>query len=306
MKNYTLYIIPALIWGSTWFAITFQVGEVAPIVSVSYRFAIAGLILLILSKIRKLNLTFTKSEHAFMLLQGLFLFGFNYWLVYLAEQVLTSGLVALIFSTIIFMNIFNSRIFLKNVVPWKVYGGAVLGLVGVLMIFYEDLLSFSFSEMASIAFIQAWGAAYLASLGNIISARNQSAGLPVLQTNAIGMTYGAIAMAIVAFISGFEFSYSPKLSYSLSLIYLAVFGSVLAFGAFLSLIGRIGPSRAGYVQLVVPIIALALSTIFEEYTWTGLGFLGIGCIISGNFIVLQRGKIKQAPVLKSAKITPAG
>ncbi|MEQ8523880.1 EamA family transporter [Gracilimonas sp.] len=296
MKNIVLYLIPALIWGSTWFAITFQVGEVDSIVSVSYRFLLAGLILLGYSKIKKLNLSYTLSEHGFIFLQGLFLFGFNYWMVYLAEQTLTSGLVALIFSTMLFMNIFNSRIFLKNVIPWKVYGGAFLGLIGIVMIFYRDLLSFSFSDAASIALLQAVGASYIASLGNIISARNQSAGLPVLQTNAIGMTYGAIAMAVVALVVGYQFSYSLEFSYSLSLLYLAVFGSVFAFGAYLSLIGRIGASRAGYVQLVVPIIALILSTIFEDYTWTSAGVFGVIFIISGNFIVLERGKTKQAPL----------
>ncbi|MGN8225202.1 DMT family transporter [Gracilimonas sp. BCB1] len=296
MKNIILYLIPALIWGSTWFAITFQVGDVDPIVSVSYRFLLAGLILLGYSKIRKLKLNYTLSEHGFILLQGLFLFGFNYWMVYLAEQTLTSGLVALVFSTMLFMNIFNSRIFLKNIIPWKVYGGAVLGLTGIVMIFYKDLLNFSFTDAASIALLQAVGAAYVASLGNIISARNQSAGLPVIQTNAIGMTYGALAMALVALLVGYEFSFSLEFSYSLSLIYLAVFGSVFAFGAYLSLIGRIGASRAGYVQLVVPIIALIISTLFENYTWTIAGMVGVVFIISGNFIVLERGKTKQAPL----------
>lgn len=296
MKNVILYLIPALIWGSTWFAITFQVGEVDPIVSVSYRFLLAGLILLGYAKIRRLNLRYSLSEHKFIFLQGVFLFGFNYWMVYLAEQTLTSGLVALVFSTMLFMNIFNSRIFLKNVIPWKVYGGAVLGLTGIVMIFYRDLLSFSFSDAASIALLQAVGAAYIASLGNIISARNQSAGLPVIQTNAIGMTYGAIAMAVVALLAGYEFSYSVAFSYSLSLLYLGVFGSVFAFGAYLSLIGRIGASRAGYVQLVVPIIALILSTIFENYSWTITAMVGVAFIISGNFIVLERGKTKQAPL----------
>lgn len=296
MKNVILYLIPALIWGSTWFAITFQVGDVDPIVSVSYRFLLAGLILLGYSKVRKLNLNYTLSEHGFILLQGLFLFGFNYWMVYLAEQTLTSGLVALVFSTMLFMNIFNSRIFLKNIIPWKVYGGAVLGLSGIVMIFYKDLMSFSFSDTASIALLQAVGAAYIASLGNIISARNQSAGLPVIQTNAIGMTYGALSMALVALFVGYEFSFSPEYTYSLSLLYLAVFGSVFAFGAYLSLIGRIGASRAGYVQLVVPIIALIISTLFENYTWTVAGMVGVVFIISGNFIVLERGKTEQAPL----------
>ena len=244
------------------------------------------------SKLRNHNLAYSTKEHVFILLQGLTLFGFNYWLVYQAEEILTSGLVALIFSTIILMNIFNSRIFLKSRVKWKVYVGAALGLAGVCMIFYEDLLLFSFSDASSYALVKAIGAAYIASLGNIISARNQMAGLPVLQTNALGMTYGAMAMAIIAWTLGYNFSYSFELSYTVSLLYLALFGSVIAFGAFLSLIGKIGASKAAYIQLVIPIIALLISTVFEHYKWTLLGFIGVLFIISGNFIVLEFRKRK--------------
>lgn len=294
MKNILLYISTVLIWGSTWYAIIFQVGEVHPIISVSYRFAIAGFILLIFAKLKGLNLSYSLQEHLYMLLQGLFLFGFNYWLIYSSEISLTSGLVALIFSTLVFMNIFNARVFLKNTIPLKVYMGALLGLTGIVMIFYTDVLSFSFSSTTSIALLLAISGAYISSLGNIISARNQTARLPIIQSNAFGMIYGSIAMAIMALIMGIPFSYEFTFSYSISLIYLSIFGSILAFGSYLTLIGSIGPSRAGYVQLVVPVIALSISTIFENYQWTLLGLFGVVFILVGNLIVIEKKRTAQA------------
>lgn len=295
MKNIILYLIPSLIWGSTWLAITFQVGETDASVSVAYRFGLAAVLLLLYARFKNLKLKFTLKEHGYIALQGLLLFSLNYWMVYLAEENLTSGLVALVFSTMLIMNILNSRIFLNNRLPWKVYGGALTGLIGILMIFYKDLLIFSAGSAASWSLVFAFGASYTASLGNIVSARNQTHKLPVLQTNAYGMLYGSAIMLIISFFSGSDFSLNTAPSYVLSLIYLSVFGSVFAFGAYLSLIGRIGAGRAGYVQLLVPIIALLLSSLFEDYRWNAAGIAGVVLILAGNFVVLERRKTRQAP-----------
>lgn len=295
MKNIILYLIPSLIWGSTWLAITFQVGETDASVSVAYRFGLAAVLLLLYARFKNLKLKFTLKEHGYIALQGLLLFSLNYWMVYLAEENLTSGLVALVFSTMLIMNILNSRLFLNNRLPWKVYGGAFTGLIGILMIFYKDLLAFSAGSAASWSLVFAFGASYTASLGNIVSARNQAGGLPVLQTNAYGMLYGSAIMLVISYFSGSEFSLNTTPSYVWSLIYLSVFGSVFAFGAYLSLIGRIGAGRAGYVQLLVPIIALLLSSVFEDYRWDTTAIAGVLLILAGNFVVLERKKTRQAP-----------
>lgn len=295
MKNIILYLIPSLIWGSTWLAITFQVGETDASVSVAYRFGLAAVLLLLYARFTNLKLKFTLKEHGYIALQGLLLFSLNYWMVYLAEENLTSGLVALVFSTMLIMNILNSRLFLNNRLPWKVYGGAFTGLIGILMIFYKDLLAFSAGSAASWSLVFAFGASYTASLGNIVSARNQAGGLPVLQTNAYGMLYGSAIMLVISYFSGSEFSLNTTPSYVWSLIYLSVFGSVFAFGAYLSLIGRIGAGRAGYVQLLVPIIALLLSSVFEDYRWNTTAIAGVLLILAGNFVVLERKKTRQAP-----------
>lgn len=270
-------------------------GETDASVSVAYRFGLAAVLLLLYARFKNLKLKFTLKEHGYIALQGLLLFSLNYWMVYLAEENLTSGLVALVFSTMLIMNILNSRLFLNNRLPWKVYGGAFTGLIGILMIFYKDLLAFSAGSAASWSLVFAFGASYTASLGNIVSARNQAGGLPVLQTNAYGMLYGSAIMLVISYFSGSEFSLNTTPSYVWSLIYLSVFGSVFAFGAYLSLIGRIGAGRAGYVQLLVPIIALLLSSVFEDYRWDTTAIAGVLLILAGNFVVLERKKTRQAP-----------
>lgn len=293
MKNALLFITPVLIWGSTWYVIKFQVGNVDAMLSVSYRFGIAGVLMLIVCSLWKMKMNFTRKEHQFILLQGLLIFGFNYWLVYTSELYLTSGLVGLIFSLLVFLNILNGRIFLKTPFENKVIIGGFLGLIGTGMVFWKDLSHFSFTDGKIIGLCFAVGGTYLASLGNITSARNQKAGIPVIQSNAFGMVYGAIAMFLIAVILGKEIRFEVSQSYVLSLLYLAIFGSIIAFGAFMTLIGNIGASKAAYVSLIAPVIALTISTFLEDYTWTTISLSGAILILVGNVVALRSSKKKE-------------
>lgn len=187
MNNITLYFISTFIWGSTWFAIKFRLGAVDPLVSVVYRFMLAAIILLIYCKVSGRNLKFKARDHIFFMLMGILLFGVNYWLVYLAELILHSGVVAIIFSSIIFLNVLNGAIFLGSPVRLSVVIGGVIGILGLILISKQDILSVDLSGQTTIALIFSITAAYSASLGNITSARNQLHKLPVLQTNAFGM-----------------------------------------------------------------------------------------------------------------------
>lgn len=293
MKNILLFITPTLIWGSTWYVIKFQVGDVDPMFSVSYRFLLAGIIMLIAARLMKLKLSFTRNEHAFILLQGLFIFGFNYWFIYMSELYLTSGLVGLIFSLLVFFNIINARIFLKNELELKVILGGLLGLLGTALIFWDDLKVFSLEDGKLIGLALAIGGTFIASLGNITSARNTKAGIPVISCNAFGMTYGGGAMMLIALISGKELSFIVSPEYIGSLFYLAIFGSIIAFGAYLTLVGNIGAGKAAYVSLIAPVIALIISTFMEDYQWTTLSLGGAALILGGNLIALWRSAEKK-------------
>ena len=290
MKNALLFLTPTLIWGSTWYVIKFQVGDVDPMFSVAYRFCIAGALMLAIAKLWKLKLAFTRKEHAFILLQGLFLFGFNYWLVYLSELHLTSGLVGLIFSLLVFFNIANSRVFLKTPIQVPVIVGAFFGLVGTALIFWKDLSTFSLDDSKLLGMLFALTGTLVASWGNITSARNQQAGIPVISSNAFGMTYGGVAMLLLGLISGKELSFIVSTPYIVSLLYLSVFGSIIAFGAYLTLIGNIGAGKAAYVGVIAPVIALLISTVMEDYHWTNFSISGAGLILIGNVIALSRKK----------------
>jgi drug/metabolite transporter (DMT)-like permease len=291
MYNAFLYLVTVLIWGSTWLAIKFQLGIVAPELSIAYRFALAGILLLIFSSIRRLPLRFNWRAHSFIALQGLLLFSLNYFLVYVAEGYLTSGLVAIIFSLIIIMNIILGAIFLRNPIRARVVLGAIVGLIGLSLVFWPELISFDLSSGRALGIGLAIIATVSASLGNVVSARNQRQELPVVQTNAFGMLYGSFFMLLLALFRGAQLQVEPTLGYLASLLYLAVFGSVIAFGSYLTLLGRIGLDRAAYVTVLFPIIALLLSTFFEDLQWGLLQLVGIALVLLGNLIVITKFQI---------------
>jgi len=288
VNNALLFAIPTLIWGSTWLAIRYQLGEVDPLVSVAYRFVAAGALLLAFCRIRGISLRLSVRDQVFVGLQGLLLFGVNYWLVYEAERFLPSGLVATVFTGILFANVLNGRLFLGSPVRRPVVAGGALGLAGVSAIFLNDLRAFSVSSRNLQSLSLAVVSVYLASLGNILSARNQRAGLSVLQTNTLGMLYGGTAMAVFSALLGKPFSFDTSLPYIASLTYLTVFGSIVAFACFLTLLGRIGADKAAYVPLVMPVIALILTTLFEGYHWTPAALAGAVLVLVGNYVALRR------------------
>jgi len=286
----SLYLASVLIWGSTWYAIKFQLGVVAPEVSLLYRFALAALILLAFCALTRRSLKYSLQQHGFIALQGLFLFSSNYLVFYWATELLTSGIVALMFSTVILMNIVNGAIFMRALVSQRVILGACFGIAGIASIFWAELGAVGNNADTWQGLWMCLLATYFASIGNIISARNQKNGIPVIQTNAWGMGYGALVMAAYAIFSGASFDYDPGFSYSISLIYLALFGSILAFGSYLTLVGRIGADKAAYAAVLFPVIALGISTVFENYQWSLRAVFGFALVLLGNYIVLTRSK----------------
>jgi len=287
MNTLLLYITTVLIWGSTWLAISFQLGEVDSLLSVSYRFGLAACLLLAYCWLRAKPMRFSPSEHVFIFLQGACLFGFNYWLFYLTTAHISSGLVAVIGSSMVFMNIINGRLFLGRSIQAHVVFAALLGIAGICLVFWPELKQVGVNtQNISSALLLGFVATYFASLGNIISSRNQAVKIPVLQSNALGMAYGAGLMLIIALALGAELKFETRLSYVTSWLYLSVFGSIVAFSCYLTLIGRIGADKAAYSSLVYPIIALQLSAWFESFQWSSLSLLGLLLILLGNLIIL--------------------
>ncbi len=290
MNTLALYLTTVLIWGSTWIAIKWQLGAVSPDASVAYRFLIAALFLIAWAILRGKDMRYSRHDHFWMAIQGLFLFSVNYYIFYVASSDLTTGLVAVTFSTIVPMNILFGKIFFKTPATMRVLMGAGLGLGGLGLVFWPEIENFNMADDGARGLMLCLLATTFASLGNMASARNQRRGLPVLQTNAYGMLYGATFTFAFAFLSGTDFTFDPSIKYVGSLLYLALFGSVIAFGAYLTLLGRIGAGRAAYASVLFPVVALTLSVIFENYTFTPEAIIGAVLVLTGNILVLARAE----------------
>ena len=295
MSNTFLYVVTVLIWGSTWFAIEFQLGSVAPEVSLVYRYAGASLLLFGWSRLRGLRLSFRAREHIWFALLGVFLFGVNYVLAYRAQIYITSALTAIAFSTLVWMNIINARIFFGVKAGRKVLFGALLGVAGIFTLFVPQIGELSLTDGIFFGSVLAVSGAFVASLGNMVSQSAQKRNLPVIQGNAWGMFYGALVSAAIAVTGGHAFSFEWSIGYVGSLAYLTVFGSIFAFGAYLTLLGRIGASRAGYSMVLFPVVALILSMLFEGLQIDATIVVGTLLVLAGNVFVLK--KDLTAPVI---------
>jgi drug/metabolite transporter (DMT)-like permease len=289
MLNFLLYAAAALIWGSTWLGIKLQLTQVPPVLSVGYRFCLASLILLIYCILRHKRLAFSRRDHLFMAIQGFSLFGLGYCMSYLATSYLTSGLVAVAYSTILMWNILNLRLFMGQAIAWRAFWGGILGLSGICIVFWDDLSAFT-ATRGLIGLSMALVGAYLSSLGNVVGARHARAGVPVTQANAYGMAYGGLLTLAIHFGGGGELVMDWTASYMAPMLYLTVFGSVVAFGCYMLLIGRIGAEYAAYVTLLMPIIALFLSTLFEDFLWTSNAAIGVAIVLIGNLFILTPGE----------------
>ncbi len=287
MSNLALYLTAVLIWGSTWIAITFQYGRVAPEVSVAYRFALAALLLAGWCLARGLKLRFTAREHGWLALQGALMFGINYVCVYLAEQRIPSGLTALIFSLIAILNLLGARLCFATPLAVKAVAGAVLGVAGVALICLPGATALQGGH-ARTGLLLALAGTVAASASNLVSQGNQRRGIPVMEGNAVGMAYGAAFVGLYAWAAGRPFAFDASPRYLGSLAFLAVFGSILAFGAYLTLVGRIGAGRAGYAMVAIPVVALLLSTFFEGLHWEWRLAFGVALCLGGNLLVLPR------------------
>jgi drug/metabolite transporter (DMT)-like permease len=285
MLNVLLYAAAALIWGSTWLGIKLQLTQVPPVLSVGYRFCLASLILLIYCLLRNKRLAFSRRDHLFMAIQGFSLFGLGYCMSYLATSYLTSGLVAVAYSTILMWNILNLKIFMGQAIAWRAFWGGILGLSGICIVFWHDLSAFT-ATRGLIGLSMALIGAYLSSLGNVVGAHHARTGVPVTQANAYGMAYGGLLTLAIHFGGGGVLVIDWSAGYLAPMLYLTVFGSVVAFGCYMLLIGRIGAEYAAYVTLLMPVIALLLSTMFEDFLWTANAAIGVVIVLIGNLFIL--------------------
>lgn len=285
--NLFLYTTVVLIWGSTWIAIYWQLGTVPPLASVFYRFVLASIILLPLLKLFFTVQRTTWADQRFFFLQGCFLFSFNFLCFYIATQYIVSGVASVIFSTATLFNAINNRWFWNEKPGKRTYVAGILGISGLVLMFWNELAQGAWSLDAIRGLGLGLLGAYLFSLGNMVSIRNNRHKLQPLTTNAYSMIYGAAILAVSMYLSGTPLLWDPQPQYVGSLLYLTVFGTIIAFWAYLTLVARIGANKAAYATVLFPVVALSLSSIFEGYEWEALSILGLVLVLSGNMILLE-------------------
>ena len=288
MNNLILFISTLLCWSPTWYLIKFQFGVVDPLISIFYRFFIASIIVFIFLILSKKKMSFNLHQHLSFLLLGVTLFSLNYIFFYLANTYLISGIVTIAFSTILIMNILGERIYFKIKSSKETLFAAGFGIVGILIIFGNELLNFRLEDKTHIGIILSFIATFWASTGNLIHQKNSKDNIPFIQSIAYGMLYGSLFTLIVAKFRGAEIIFDNSISYILSFLYLSIIGSVVAFYLYLKLLENIGSARAGYIGVIMPIIALIISTIFEGLQWTNNLIIGLPVLIFGCVLILNQ------------------
>lgn len=286
------FIAVVLIWGSTWYGIEFQLGVVAKEWSVAYRFGLSAVLLQAWCMLRGMKAVSGPREHLAAAGMGVFLFGANYLMVYTGTEYLTSGLVAIAFSLLSLMNLLSARMFLKAPIQPKVLAAALLGVIGLSLIFGPEIAQFSFGNGTVIGLAFCIGATVLASFGNTIAASETAKALPILPFTALGLFYSTIFNTLVAIASGEPIAFDPRAPYVISLLLLAVMGTIVAFTVYLWLIGQIGVARAGYVAVMAPLVAITISTIFEGYVWTPAAIAGLALVMTGNALMVRLRRLE--------------
>lgn len=287
MQVLALYAATVLIWGSTWFAIVFQLGEVAPEVSLVYRFGLACLTLLAYAGLTKKSIRIPLQHYPFVVLQGILLFCINYVLIYNGTVYVTSGLVAVLFTSLVFLNAINERFFFGTRIGMSVLLSAILGATGIALIFWPELKELDLVGAGTKGLLLVLAGTFVASLGNMAAIRNTREGLPVLALNIHGMAMGTVLLAGFALWRGQPFNFEWTAGYVVSLLYLAIPGTALAFGFYLALLNKIGSGRAAFTTVLFPIVALAISTIFEGHRWSIYPALGVVLALGGSAIALS-------------------
>jgi drug/metabolite transporter (DMT)-like permease len=288
MYNLVLYLLTIAIWGSTWILAKFQVDSTSALQSVFYRYLIAALLLQGLITILRSRNHHSLRTHGLFFLLGSFLFCWNYVLFYTATGMgLTTGLIAVIFSLIITMNMVNNAILFRELPERSTLIGALVGLIGISMVFAEDIAALK-GQGLYVAILLCIIATYMASMGNMMSKILQRQGISVTGSNGWGMTYGALILLVVVLVFDRPLILPVTLPFLSSLIFLSVIGSIVAFWSYLTLLGRVGADKAAYAMIVFPIWALMISWLFEGFLWTPVKLFGVGVILVGNLFVIGR------------------
>jgi len=283
-----LYFLVVLIWGTTYYAIKLQLGDVPPLQSVFYRFVLAAVLMWIIVAISQARVRFALRTHMMFALLGLLMFSLNYVVVYHATAYLVSGLVSVIFSLMVLFNTLFAWLFFKERPSTALVIGGVLGLGGLTALFFDDVYGISVNHAVVVGAGLSLLSTVMASSGNMMVQLMKLRGLNVVSSNCWGMTYGSLYLFVAILLTGEPWQFSLQADYIGSLLYLSLAGTVIAFWAYMTLIHRIGAPRAAYITVLFPLVAVLVSTLYEDMHWTLSKLLGVVLIIAGNLFIIRR------------------
>ena len=280
--------IVTLIWGSTWLVIRDQLGVVPPSWSVTYRFLVASICMAGWALWKRESWRLGARGLAFAAVLGLMQFCLNFNFVYRAEQHVTSGLVSVVFAMLLIPNALFGRIFLGQKLGRQLVIGSAIAMVGVVLLFVREARVDPHGPGQVLAGIGFTLCAILsASTANVMQATPTAARYPMGTMLAVAMLVGASIDALFAFATAGPPVVEHRAAYWLGILYLGVFASALAFPLYFGVLRAIGPAKAAYSSVIVPVIAMMLSTLFEGYRWSGLAIGGAALAATGLIVALR-------------------
>ena len=290
-KDMGLYVMMLAVWGTSWIAMANQIDVVPPLITGLYRFSLAAVVTFVWALVARHPLRFPWRIHLRFMVLGMFIFSSNFVLFYYSASYMASGLMAVVFSTASLINIALAAILFGQRPSRNAIIGALLGFSGIGMIFWPEIEANAGKDGVLIGLGLGLAGTLSFCTGNMLTVANKKLNLPLVSANAWGMFYGSLWLLFLSRILDIPFMMDWSGKYWIAMSWLVIMSSVVAFWGYMTLLNNIGPARAGYLTVLFPLVALALSTIFENYQWTLPGMVGLVAIIAGNVLVMQQRKI---------------
>jgi drug/metabolite transporter (DMT)-like permease len=283
-------LVCSLIWSTTWYAIKHQLGEVPAVISVIYRFGLAAALLFGWCAIRRESVRLSWPQHLMVAGQGMFVFALDYAFVYMAEEHVVSAVVAVIFASLSFVNLILFRIVLGTKAARMAWAGSGLGLVGVAVLSWGEAARSNMDSETLLGIGFAVAGVLTAAIGNLFASKGQARGIGVAPSTAWSMLYGTVGLVIYALLTGLPFRFEMTVEYVGSLVYLSVFGSVVAFLLYYALARSTGYSFASYISALTPPLAIGISALFESARFGWEAAAGLVLVLIGQLLLIRAPK----------------
>jgi len=294
-RNFIAFVIVSLIWGGTWLVIRDQIASVPASWSISYRFVIAALGMFALAALRREPLLLVPGGMRWAALLGLFQFTLNFAFVYNAEAYITSGLVAVMFALLVVPNAVLGRIFLHQPITGAFVLGSLVAAIGVALLFAHEWRSSPATlQQVLLGAGLTVGGILSASAANITQAMEGAKKQPFLALLAWAMTIGVLINTVFALATAGPPQFDPRPSYTMGILFLGLAGSVVTFPLYYGLVRKVGAGKAAYSSVIVPVVAMILSTLFEGFVWGPLPAAGAVVTLVG-MVVAMRGRATVPP-----------